>query len=408
MSDSRSELAFEHIVQTAPESAISALAPVTIAPVNLAPANLALDNIAPANVAPAKSADSRLYWGLTIAALLAFPLIMRLVGSTYWVRVMDFTLLYAMLALGLNIIVGYAGLLDMGFVAFYAVGAYIAALLSSPHLTTQFPALLTTFPGGLHFPTAFLAFAAMLVSAAAGILLGWPTLRLRGDYLAIVTLGFGEIIRIFLRNLDRPFNVTNGPKGIMQVGSASFFGLDFSKTLKFGGFELRSVVLYYLLFVFLVLLVALVCSRLANSRIGRAWEAIREDEDVAAAAGIRVSRLKLCAFAMGAAIGGLAGTFFAAFQGFVSPESFTYGESIAVLAMVVAGGMGNIPGVLLGSFLLAVLPEALRSAAIPVQQAVFGRTLVDAEIVRQLLFGCALVAVMLFRPSGLWPKRRLK
>jgi branched-chain amino acid transport system permease protein len=151
-----------------------------------------------------------------------------------------------------------------------------------------------------------------------------------------------------------------------------------------------------------------VCARLESSRVGRAWEAIREDEDAAAAAGIRVSRLKLCAFAMGAAIGGLAGTLFAAFQGFVSPESFTYGESIAVLAMVVAGGMGNLPGVLFGSLLLAALPEVLRSAAVPVQEALLGRVVVDAEIVRQLLFGAALVAVMLFRPSGLWPKRRLK
>jgi branched-chain amino acid transport system permease protein len=313
-----------------------------------------------------------------------------------------------MLALGLNIIVGYAGLLDMGFVAFYAVGAYLAALFSSPHLTTQFPWLLAAFPGGIHAPIPLLAFLAMLASAGAGLLLGWPTLRLRGDYLAIVTLGFGEIIRVFLRNLDRPVNITNGPKGIMQVDPVAIFGLDFSKTLKVMGFEFRSVFLYYFLFAALAMLAVVVSARLEDSRIGRAWEAIREDEDAAAAAGVRVSSLKLGAFAMGASIGGLAGTLFAAFQGFVSPESFTYSESIAVLAMVVAGGMGNLSGVIIGSLLLAALPEVLRSVAVPVQEALLGRVVVDAEIVRQLLYGAALVAVMLFRPSGLWPKRRLK
>jgi branched-chain amino acid transport system permease protein len=360
--------------------------------------------------APAKALLPRraLFWVFSAIALLALPFATRLAGGAYWVRVLDFTLLYAMMALGLNIIVGYAGLLDMGFIAFYAVGAYLAALLSSPHLTSQFPALLTAFPGGLHVPTAFLALGAMVLAAGAGLLLGWPTLRLRGDYLAIVTLGFGEIIRVFLRNLDRPVNITNGPKGIMQVDPASILGFNFSKTLRIGGLELKSIFLYYYLLVALVALAALVSARLENSRTGRAWEAIREDEDAAAAAGIRVSRLKLSAFALGASLGGLAGALFAAFQGFVSPESFVYGESIAVLAMVVAGGMGNLPGVLLGSLLLAAMPEMLRSVAVPAQEALFGRMIVDAEIVRQLLFGAALVAVMLFRPSGLWPKRRLK
>ena len=209
----------------------------------------------PASIWTSKRLLARL---LFTAVFLALPFGMRAVGGAYWVRVLDFTLLYAMMALGLNIIVGYAGLLDMGFIAFYAVGAYLAALLSSPHLTSQFPFLLVAFPGGLHVPTAFLALGAMAGAAGAGTLLGWPTLRLRGDYLAIVTLGFGEIIRVFLRNLDRPINITNGPKGIMQVDPAAILGLDFSKTLRIGDIQLRSIFLYYYLLAALVLLAVLV------------------------------------------------------------------------------------------------------------------------------------------------------
>ena len=321
-------------------------------------------------------------------ALVLAPWIVGHAGGNTWVRTLDFALLYIMLALGLNIVVGYAGLLDMGFIAFYAVGAYLAALLSSPHLVQQFPALLALLPEGMHTSIWLILPLAALLAAGFGVILGAPTLRLRGDYLAIVTLGFGEIIRILLRNLDRPVNLTNGPKGIAQVD-----------------LRLPSVYLYYYLFAALVVLILFACIRLERSRIGRAWMAIREDEEAAQAMGLNTLRLKLLAFAIGAAFGGISGALFASFQGFVSPESFTLNESIAVLAMVVLGGMGHIPGVILGCVLLAALPEALRASMGPLQQALFGQVLVDPEIIRQLFYGLALILAMLYRPAGLWPSR---
>lgn len=343
--------------------------------------------------------------GLTlfILALLLAPWVAGAAGGNYWVRVVDFALLYLMLALGLNIVVGMTGLLDMGFIAFYAVGAYLAALLSSPHLTQQFPLLLQWFPDGLHLSMLWLIPLAALLAAACGILLGAPTLRLRGDYLAIVTLGFGEIVRILMRNLDRPVNLTNGPKGISGVDPVSLFGLKFSGMHEWFGVRFSGLYLYYYLFAALLLAILFISLRLQNSRIGRAWTAIREDEDAARAMGINTRNFKLLAFAIGATFGGVAGALFAAFQGFVSPESFTLQESIAVLAMVVLGGMGHIPGVILGALLLAALPELLRSSMGPLQQALFGQVLIDPEIIRQLFYGLALILVMLYRPAGLWP-----
>ncbi|WP_431712719.1 ABC transporter permease subunit [Serratia marcescens] len=340
--------------------------------------------------------------GLTlfILALLLAPWVAGAAGGNYWVRVVDFALLYLMLALGLNIVVGMTGLLDMGFIAFYAVGAYLAALLSSPHLTQQFPLLLQWFPDGLHLSMLWLIPLAALLAAACGILLGAPTLRLRGDYLAIVTLGFGEIVRILMRNLDRPVNLTNGPKGISGVDPVSLFGLKFSGMHEWFGVRFSGLYLYYYLFAALLLAILCISLRLQNSRIGRAWTAIREDEDAARAMGINTRNFKLLAFAIGATFGGVAGALFAAFQGFVSPESFTLQESIAVLAMVVLGGMGHIPGVILGA-----LPELLRSSMGPLQQALFGQVLIDPEIIRQLFYGLALILVMLYRPAGLWPAR---
>lgn len=342
---------------------------------------------------------------LFIAALIIAPWATGYMGGNYWVRILDFTLLYMMLALGLNIVVGFTGLLDMGFIAFYAVGAYLAALLSSPHLTTSFPILLSYFPDGLHVSIVWLIPIAGTVAALSGILLGMPTLRLRGDYLAIVTLGFGEIIRILMRNLDRPFNITNGPKGISGIDTLSLFGTKFTGVHYWFGIKVPSLYLWYYLFAALVVAIILVCVRLQDSRLGRAWAAIREDEDAARAMGINVRNYKLLAFAMGAAFGGVAGTLFASYQGFISPESFTLNESIAVLAMVVLGGMGHIPGVIVGAIMLSALPEILRSYAEPFQLALLGKVLVDPEILRQLFYGLALVLVMLFRPTGLWPAR---
>ena len=333
-------------------------------------------------------------------ALLVLPLILQQFGNA-WVRIVNIALLYTMLALGLNIVVGYAGLLDLGYVAFFAVGAYLYGLLASPHLTDNFAAIAAMFPGGLHLSVWLALPLALLLAAIAGVLLGIPVLKLRGDYLAIVTLGFGEIIRIFLNNLDHPFNITNGPKGINQIDSVRVFGLNLGKPLSIGGFEVASVSLYYYLFLVLVLVTVFVCQRLQDSRVGRAWMAVREDEIAAKAMGLNVRNLKLLAFGMGASFGGVSGAMFAAFQGFVSPESFSLMESVMIVAMVVLGGLGHLPGVVLGALLLSALPEVLRYVAGPLQQMTDGR--LDAAILRQLFIALAMIVIMLMRPRGLWP-----
>jgi len=340
---------------------------------------------------------------LVAALVVAAPFLIGAAGGNYWVRVLDFAMLYVMLALGLNVVVGFAGLLDLGYIAFYAVGAYTAALLSSPHLSTQFAWIAALAPTGLHLPIWLIVPIAMAFAAACGILLGAPTLRLRGDYLAIVTLGFGEIVRIFVNNMDRPVNVTNGPKGITGIQPIKLFGFDFSQTHELFGHKFPSVYMYYYVFVLCSLFVIFVCMRLQHSRIGRAWAAIREDEIAAKAMGINTRNIKLLAFAMGASFGGLSGAMFGAFQGFVSPESFTFWESVVVLACVVLGGMGHIPGVILGAVLLAVFPEFLRSTMGPLQETIFGHQIVDTEVIRQLLYGLAMVLIMLYRSEGLWP-----
>ncbi|TXI66126.1 MAG: ABC transporter ATP-binding protein [Limnohabitans sp.] len=334
------------------------------------------------------------------AGLLVLPLILQLFGNA-WVRIADVALLYVMLALGLNIVVGYAGLLDLGYVAFFAVGAYMYGLLASPHLLDTFPALAVYFPNGMHMPLWVIVPLGAALAGLFGMLLGAPTLRLRGDYLAIVTLGFGEIIRVFMNNLDHPVNITNGPKGIDMIDSISIFGWSLSKKLTIGGFEIASVSLYYYLFLSLVLLSVLISHRLEFSRVGRAWMAIREDEIAAKAMGLNTRNLKLLAFGMGATFGGVSGAMFAGFQGFVSPESFSLMESVMIVAMVVLGGLGHLPGVILGAVLLAALPEVLRYVAGPLQAMTDGR--LDAAILRQLLIALAMIIVMLLRPRGLWP-----
>jgi branched-chain amino acid transport system permease protein len=344
---------------------------------------------------------NKLYVFLAAAVgLLILPLLLQTAGNA-WVRIADMALLYVLLALGLNIVVGYAGLLDLGFVAFFAIGAYMFGLMASPHLTESFPWFAQMFPNGLHTPLWIVIPLAALLAGMLGILLGAPTLKLRGDYLAIVTLGFGEIIRVFLNNLDHPVNITNGPKGLGQIDSITFFGLDLGKKLNIGGFELASVTLYYYLFLVLVVVSVVICYRLELSRIGRAWMAIREDEIAAKAMGINTRNMKLLAFGMGATFGGVAGSMFAAFQGFVSPESFSLMESVMIVAMVVLGGIGHLPGVILGAVLLSALPEVLRYVAGPLQAMTGGR--LDASILRQLLIALAMIIVMLMRPRGLWP-----
>ncbi len=334
------------------------------------------------------------------AALLILPLILQSFGSA-WVRIADMALLYVLLALGLNIVVGYAGLLDLGYVAFFAVGAYMYGLMASPHLTEAFPALAAMFPNGLHMPLWVIIPVGAGLAGLFGMLLGAPTLKLRGDYLAIVTLGFGEIIRVFLNNLDHPINITNGPKGLNQIDSIKFFGLDLGKPLSFMGIEFASVSLYYYLFLVLVVFSVIISHRLQLSRIGRAWMAIREDEIAAKAMGINTRNMKLLAFGMGATFGGVSGVMFGAFQGFVSPESFSLMESVMIVAMVVLGGIGHLPGVILGAVLLSALPEVLRYVAGPLQSMTDGR--LDSAILRQLLIALAMIIVILMRPRGLWP-----
>jgi len=313
--------------------------------------------------------------GLALALL---PFALSQVGTT-WVRITNYAILYVMLALGLNIVVGFAGLLDLGYIAFYAVGAYVYALLASPQFN-------------LHLPFWVILPIGAAVAAFFGVILGAPTLKLRGDYLAIVTLGFGEIIRIFLNNLSQPVNITNGPRGITGIDPFSL-----------AGFRFTTAIHYYFLLLAVMLVIIVVNLRLQNSRIGRAWEAIREDEVAARAMGIDTRNLKLLAFAMGASFGGVAGGMFSAIQGFISPESFVLVESIMVVSMVVLGGMGNIAGVILGAVLLSFVPEILRWTVEPLQHALFGRMLVEPEVIRMLLFGFALVLIMLFRPAGLLP-----
>jgi branched-chain amino acid transport system permease protein len=332
--------------------------------------------------------------------LLILPLLLQSFGNA-WVRIADMALLFVLLSLGLNIVVGYAGLLDLGYVAFFAIGAYMFGLMASPQLTDTFPAIAQMFPTGLHTPLWIVIPMAAGLAGLFGVLLGAPTLRLRGDYLAIVTLGFGEIIRVFLNNLDQPINITNGPKGISQIDSLHFFGLDLGKKVVVAGFELASVSLYYYLFLALVVVSVIICHRLELSRVGRAWMAIREDEIAAKAMGINTRNLKLLAFGMGATFGGVSGAMFAAFQGFISPESFSLMESVMIVAMVVLGGVGHLPGVILGAVLLSALPEVLRYIAGPLQDMTGGR--LDASILRQLLIALAMISVMLLRPRGLWP-----
>ena len=364
---------------------------------------------------------------LLILGFIALPFIVEatpFLGAT-WVRILGFAMLYVLLALGLNIVIGYAGLLDMGFIGFYAIGAYAYALLASPHLNM---AGLTDVV--MNWPLWMIIPVAAIAAAICGVLIGAPVLKLRGDYLAIVTLGFGEIIRIFMNNLDHPLNLTNGPQGISNIeplhidagawthapGQAPDVLLSLSKTWSLFGLQVTPVISYYLFFLFIVVLAIVLSKRLETSRVGRAWMALREDEVAAEAMGLNKRNLKLLAFAMGAVFGGVSGVLFSSYQGFVSPESFTLMESIMVLAMVVLGGMGSIRGVVLGALILSVMPEIFRDLVNWLQPIAMDnitfisretlRNILDASTLRMLVFGLALILVMRFRPEGLWPSSR--
>src|SRR5213079_2899450 len=255
---------------------------------------------------------------LITIALAVLPFVLAEIG-TAWVRITNLAILFVLLALGLNIVVGFAGLLDLGYIAFYAVGAYTYALLASPHF-------------GIHLPFWVVLPIGAGIACLFGVLLGAPTLKLRGDYLAIVTLGFGEIIRIFLNNLYQPINITNGPQGIVTIDPFRIGPIDLAKNEMFLGLRFSGPIKYYYLLLIVLLVVIVINMRLQNSRIGRAWEAIREDEIAARAMGINTRNLKLLAFAMGATFGGVAGGMFAAIQAFISPESFILVESVMVVS----------------------------------------------------------------------------
>ncbi len=359
------------------------------------------------------------YWALAFitVALFFVPFIAAL-GGNAWVRIIDSALLYVILALGLNIVVGYAGLLDLGYIAFYAVGAYVTGLLASPQMAVvmasfadQYPMIgdfLVTVLGaqvaqdGLHLSIWVIIPLGALFAALAGAVLGAPTLKLRGDYLAIVTLGFGEIVRIFTNNLNAPVNITNGPQGIDRIDGVHLFGVDFAgvgNEVSVFGMTLHPTQVYYYLFLFLTIITIILCLRLQNSRLGRAWMAIREDEVAAKSMGINTRNVKLLAFAMGASFGGVSGALFASFQQFISPESFVLPESIVILAMVVLGGMGHVPGVVLGALLLASLPLVL----LYVPTVDLGFIQIDRVVVREMVFALAMIFTMLYRPYGLWP-----
>ncbi|QLJ12562.1 ABC transporter ATP-binding protein [Pseudomonas putida] len=364
---------------------------------------------------------------LLIIGFVALPFLVEaipMLGPT-WVRILGFAMLYVLLALGLNIVIGYAGLLDMGYIGFYAIGAYLYALLASPHLH-----MAGLVDGVLDWSIWAIIPLAAIAAAICGVLIGAPVLKLRGDYLAIVTLGFGEIIRIFMNNLDQPVNITNGPQGISNIaplhmdggawmhaageGAAPLVTLQHSWSLF--GLQVSPVISYYLFFLAIVILCIVLSKRLEVSRIGRAWMALREDEVAAEAMGLNKRNLKLLAFAMGATFGGVSGVLFSSYQGFVSPESFTLMESIMVLAMVVLGGMGSIRGVVLGALILSIMPELFRDLVNWIQPWVMDnvtfisrdilRNVLDASTLRMLVFGLALILVMRFRPEGLWPSDR--
>ena len=304
---------------------------------------------------------NRAYLALLILVILLLP---PFVGN-YWTQILGDIGIYVMLGIGLNVVVGFAGLLDLGYVAFYAIGAYGYALLASPQFN-------------IHIPFWFMLPVCVAFAAAGGALLGVPVLRMRGDYLAIVTLGFGEIIRIVLNNLDP---VTNGPRGLLRIDPPMI-----------GDFVVNSPARWYYLVLAGIILSVFIADRLNNSRVGRAWVAMREDQDAAAIMGINILKYKLLAFTIGASFAGIGGAIFAARQGSIFPENFSLMVSINVLCLIIIGGMGSIPGVILGAVVLIGLPEVLR----------------EVQQYRMLAFGGLLVAMMIFRPTGFIPSARRK
>lgn len=379
-------------------------------------------------------ADNR--FKLILGAILALGIIPILgVRNIFYLEVIFQISVFAALALGLNIVVGFAGLLDLGYVAFYAVGAYLWAFFGSQQYYVL-PFAPGTQPANLPFllpGDAFylFIFVAIIVAGLTGILLGLPVLRLRGDYLAIVTLGFGEVIRVLANNLDKPLNFTNGPQGITPIQRPSLppfildgFNAVFGRLIGHPA-DMASLynVLFYLLALLIIIVIVNVARRLEDSKIGRAWAAIREDETAAIAMGVPLVKMKLAAFAAGASFAGAMGAMLAASRTFVSPESFSFMQSIGVLSMVILGGLGSIPGVILGAATVTILNlqilqglslylSQLRQsdAVIPIINFAWKNlsTQLDPAKYQRLLFGAILVLMMIFRPTGLIPAQRRK
>lgn len=372
-----------------------------------------------------------------IAGLLLALLIIPVIGvrNIFYLEVIFQISVFAALALGLNIVVGFAGLLDLGYVAFYAVGAYLWAFFGSQQYFvlsfapgTQPSNLPFLLPGDAFYLFLFIA---IIIAALTGILLGLPVLRLRGDYLAIVTLGFGEVIRVLANNLDKPLNFTNGPQGITPIqrptmpdwaveGFNQLFGPVVGHPISPA--DMYNV-FFYLMALLVIVVIILVTRRLDDSKIGRAWTAVREDETAAIAMGIPLVRMKLAAFAVGASFAGVMGVLLAASRTFISPESFSFMQSIGVLSMVILGGSGSIPGVILGAAVVTLLnlqvlqgfslylSELRQSeAVIPLINFAWKdlSTQLDPAKYQRLLFGLILILMMIFRPAGLIPAKRRK
>jgi branched-chain amino acid transport system permease protein len=377
----------------------------------------------------------------TILILLLTMIVVPIIGffNTSYLELAIQISIFAGLALGLNIVVGFAGLLDLGYVAFFAVGAYLWAMFTSPADTIFTTSGITLIPVNaevLGIPRESLLFFAFLliatvIAALVGVLLGLPVLRLRGDYLAIVTLGFGEMIRLLVRNLDSPINFTNGSQGLHNIGRPPILGLDnltrtFSTTFNISvqntDFVARQI-MFYLLAVGVLAVIILLARRLEDSAIGRAWTAIREDEVAAIAMGVPLVKLKLLAFATGASFAGAIGVLYAAKQSFIDPSSFQLVQSIQILAMIIVGGIGGIRGVLLGAMIVTLLDihilsnlslqlNALRNVdfVVPILNFHVRDWPVQLEPAKYqpLVFGLILVLMMIFRPAGLLPERRRK
>jgi branched-chain amino acid transport system permease protein len=335
--------------------------------------------------------------------------------NTFYLDVVTQVGIYAVLALGLNIVVGFAGLLDLGFIAFFAVGAYLWAILGSAHGSVLFATSSLPLPPEAFFVVVILGIA---VAALAGVLLGLPVLRLKGDYLAIVTLGFGEVIRVLANNLDKPINITNGPQGITGIRQPLSDVAQALTSAAVPEFKWQALAYYGIVLGFVAIAVV-VNRRLGSSHIGRAWVAIRENEIAAQAMGLPLVRTKLIAFATGAAFAGAMGALFAAKQTFVSPESFDFNQSIGVLAMIVFGGLGSIRGAMVGAALVTILNlqvlkalssglNHLRSTGFEVLGWSFANlpTQLEPSKYEKLIFGLILIVMILYRPRGLVPAER--